>query len=149
MIELYPRWQKDTVLHRLANYRVTYIKGPRQCGKTTLISNLNLAEMAYLTLDNQQIQQSAKDDPIDFLSRYGGKTVAIDEIQKAANLISVIKMIVDKNQVPGQFLLTGSADILSQPAAIDSLAGRVAPVRLRTLTVGEMLKSQPLFFEMA
>jgi predicted AAA+ superfamily ATPase len=103
----------------------------------------------YLTLDNQQLRQSAQEDPLDFLLRYEGKTVAIDEIQKAAGLISVIKMLVDQNPAPGQFLLTGSAEIPSQPAAVDSLAGRISPVRLRTLTVGEMMRVRPLFFEMA
>ena len=148
MIETYERWQKETVLHRLNNFRVTHVKGPRQCGKTTLVSKLGLPDMVYLTLDDRQSQQSAQDDPVSFLSFYEGKTVAIDEIQKATDLISVIKMMVDKNNAPGQFLLTGSAEVLSQPSTVDSLAGRVAPVRLRTLAVGEILKARPLFFEM-
>jgi predicted AAA+ superfamily ATPase len=148
MIETYARWQKNTVLHRLANYRVTLVKGARQCGKTTLVSTIGLPEMVYLTLDNHQIQQSAKADPISFLSRYEGKMVALDEIQKATDLISVIKMTVDKNHAPGQFLLTGSTELPSRPTIIDSLAGRVAPVRMRTLTVGEILRSQPLFFDL-
>ena len=148
MFETYERWQKETVLHRLNNYRVTHVKGPRQCGKTTLVSNLGIPGIKYLTLDDRQSQQSALEDPVSFLSFYEGKTVAIDEIQKVPELISVIKMTVDKNNAPGQFLLTGSAELFSQPAAIDSLAGRIAPVRLRTFTVGEILKTQPIFFEM-
>jgi predicted AAA+ superfamily ATPase len=147
MILTYERWQKKTVLHRLANFRVTHVKGPRQCGKTTLISNLALPNSAYLTLDNQQIRHSAQEDPMGLLSRYQGQTILIDEIQKATDLVSVIKMIVDKNPAAGQFLLTGSAELPTRPTVIDSLAGRVAPVRLRTLTVGEMMKAQPLFFE--
>jgi predicted AAA+ superfamily ATPase len=75
--------------------------------------------------------------------------MVIDEIQKAPKLIPEIKQIVDKENRPGQYLLTGSANILTLPAIGDSLAGRVKYMRLRPLTVGEILGKKPAFIKRA
>jgi predicted AAA+ superfamily ATPase len=56
-----------------------------------------------------------------------------------------IKQIVDANNRPGQFLLTGSADIRTLPTVTDSLAGRISHIRLRGLTIGEILRVKPTF----
>jgi predicted AAA+ superfamily ATPase len=77
------------------------------------------------------------------------RTLIIDEIQKAPKLIPEIKMIVDKNNRNGQYLLTGSVNLQTMPAVTESLAGRVKNMRLRPLTVGEILKRQPDFLTRA
>jgi predicted AAA+ superfamily ATPase len=56
---------------------------------------------------------------------------------------------VDDDNAPGQFLVTGSADIRNLPEVSESLAGRVANIRLRTFSVGEALERRPAFFERA
>jgi predicted AAA+ superfamily ATPase len=56
---------------------------------------------------------------------------------------------VDENNAPGQFLLTGSADIQKHPEVTESLAGRVKNLRLRGLTIGEILEKKPSFLEMS
>jgi len=58
-------------------------------------------------------------------------------------------MIVDKNNRNGQFLLTGSVNLRTMPSVTESLAGRVRNIRLRPLTVGEVLKTKPKFFRQA
>ncbi|GAB7141339.1 ATP-binding protein [Deferribacterales bacterium RsTz2092] len=73
----------------------------------------------------------------------------IDEIQKVPELITEIKHAVDNDNRPGQYLLTGSANISSLPSVSESLAGRVKNIRLRPLTVGEILKVRPTFLERA
>lgn len=60
-----------------------------------------------------------------------------------------IKKNVDEDIRPGQYLLTGSANIQSIPSVQESLAGRITKIRLRTLSQGEMLKAQPGFLEQA
>jgi predicted AAA+ superfamily ATPase len=72
----------------------------------------------------------------------------IDEIQKAPDLLSAIKQIVDSDNRAGQFLLTGSADIKSLPQVSESLAGRIKNIRLRTLSQGEILGNKPKFMQM-
>ena len=48
---------------------------------------------------------------------------------------------------PGQFLLTGSSDIYRHPEISESLAGRLAHVRLRPLSIGEVMGSKANFLE--
>jgi predicted AAA+ superfamily ATPase len=52
---------------------------------------------------------------------------------------------VDADNRAGQFLLTGSADIRTLPTITDSLAGRISHIRLRTLSIGEILGEKPTF----
>jgi predicted AAA+ superfamily ATPase len=73
----------------------------------------------------------------------------IDDIQKARKLIPEIKMAVDKNRRPGQYCLTGSANIQTLPIITDSMAGRNKRIRLRPLTMGEILNRKPSFLEHA
>jgi predicted AAA+ superfamily ATPase len=58
-------------------------------------------------------------------------------------------MAVDADNSPGQFLLTGSANLYGLPEANESLAGRVSNIRLRPLSTGETLEREPAFFDMA
>jgi len=70
--------------------------------------------MDYRTLDDVDFLTIAKEDPKGFVKNSLAKTMAIDEIQKAPKLIPEIKMLVDKNNRNGQFLLTGSANNFMQ-----------------------------------
>jgi uncharacterized protein len=58
-------------------------------------------------------------------------------------------MAVDNDTRPGQFVLTGSADISSIPSVKESLAGRIRKLRLRPLSEGEILDSKPKFIHQA
>ncbi len=64
--------------------------------------------------------------------------MAIDEIQRAPELLLAIKRRLDVNQARGQFLLTGSANILSLPTVADALPGRVEYLTLWPLSQGEI-----------
>ena len=50
---------------------------------------------------------------------------------------------------PGQYILTGSANIQSLPGVKESLAGRIRKLRLRPLSQGELLGVKPTFLERA
>jgi predicted AAA+ superfamily ATPase len=102
----------------------------------------------YRSLDDTDMLDFALSDPKGFVVNKSG-TMVIDEIQKAPKLIPEIKQAVDRDSRPGQYLLTGSANILTLPAISDSLAGRVKYIRLRPLTVGETLGKKPAFLKRA
>ena len=51
--------------------------------------------------------------------------------------------------LPGQYLLTGSANIQSLPSVQESLAGRITKIRLRPLTQGEIVGAKPTFIDCA
>ena len=144
----YTRWQTESVKEALKLRRIVVVSGARQTGKTTLTQQVLANTGDYRSLDDTDMLNFALADPKGFAINNSG-TMVIDEIQKAPNLIPEIKQAVDKNSRPGQYLLTGSANILTLPVISDSLAGRVKYIRLHPLTVGEILGNKPVFLKKA
>ena len=143
-----PRWQKNNIIETMAVSRVLLISGARQCGKTTLAKELENADTEYRTLDDVALKQAAENDPHGFV-KHNKKTLIIDEIQRVPLLLPAIKKAVDEDTRTGQYLLTGSANIQAMPSAQESLAGRIAKLKLRPLTMGERLQIIPNFLEKA
>ena len=139
------RWIAGDLLGALSARRGVHLTGARQTGKTTLTKMLALPESKRLSLDNDTQLDAAKLSPSDFVNRNGMKTLIIDEIQKAPELLNAIKINVDNDNSRSQYLLTGSANLRFVKAVKDSLAGRFATVRLRTLTVAEANGRKPDF----
>jgi hypothetical protein len=148
MQTFYPRWQIERLAQALKERRVLLLNGPRQCGKTTLAKQLISLEHNYRTLDDNALRMLAENDPQGFV-RHTGKTLIIDEIQRVPSLLSAIKMVVDEDTRPGQYLLTGSANIQSLPSSQESLAGRISKIRLRPLSQGELVGAKPDFIKNA
>ena len=148
MVKEYQRWQVDSVNKALKLRRIVAVTGARQTGKTTLSRQVLAKTGDYRSLDDTDMLDFALSDPKGFVLHESG-TMVIDEIQKAPKLIPEVKQVVDKNNRPGQYLLTGSANILTLPIISDSLAGRVKYMRLRPLTVGEISGRKPVFFKRA
>jgi len=125
---------KDT----LDDTPVTVIQGARQVGKSTLAEmvskNLNCRSV---TLDSDLTLAAAKNSPSEFVTQHKEGLLIIDEIQKCPELLSAIKLAVDKEKRPGRFLITGSANILNLRGANESLAGRAETVILMPFSVGE------------
>lgn len=143
------RWQTATVQKALKTRRVVIVGGARQCGKTTLSKSLlMIPNVIYRTLDDKLLLQAATTDPQEFI-KHANQLMIIDEVQKAVELLPAIKMAVDENNKPGQYLLTGSAHIQSLPGVTESLAGRIREVPLRPLSQGEIYHHQPNFLENA
>ena len=147
-MKFYHRWQAQEVKNGLNRHRVVLLTGPRQCGKTTLAKEFISEDVGYVTLDDLVWYESAKLDPQSFVDQ-DKRTLIIDEVQRVPLLLIAIKKIVDENLKPGQFLITGSANIQEIPTVRESLAGRITRVRLRTLSQGEILGAKPSFFEYA
>lgn len=140
------RWQRQTIETVMKERRVLLLVGPRQCGKTTLVRRLDPKNTDYHTLDDETSRELAEISPFEFVSHEKGMLI-IDEIQKFPKLLPVIKRVVDQNREPGQFLLTGSANVQSLPSVKESLAGRVSKIRLRPFTEGEIRNTEPGFLE--
>lgn len=87
----------------------------------------------------------AQADPVAFIRDLD--TVMIDEVQRAPELMRVIKRSVDEDRRSGRFLLTGSADLLALPTLSDSLAGRMERVQLLPLSPAEVVGTQPAFLD--
>ena len=148
MTSLIKRWQKKTIQEAIKTRLVLLLSGARQCGKTTLAKQVADKDTLYLTLDDLAMRNLAREDPHGFVKTRDGMLI-IDEIQRAPDLLSAIKLVVDINTRPGQFLLTGSANLQSLPTVQESLAGRIRKVRLRTLSQGEIIGASPDFLKHA
>jgi predicted AAA+ superfamily ATPase len=148
MKEHYPRWQKASIKQLMLERRVLLLSGPRQCGKTTLARELESDGTEYRTLDDGTLREAAENDPRGFIKR-SGKTLIVDEVQRVPPLLSAIKKAVDDDTSPGQYLLTGSTNIQSLPTVRESLAGRIAKIRLRPLAQGEIERTASKFIDLA
>lgn len=116
-------------------FPVVLVTGPRQVGKTTILKNLK-PDVQYITFDDPIMLHSAKTEPGNFF-----KTIdkaVIDEVQYAPELFKYIKMIVDNNQLQGQFFLTGSQQFHLMKNVSESLAGRIGILNLLGLSLREI-----------
>jgi len=142
------RHVQDRVLEALEDTRVVVVQGARQVGKTTLVrAVLGERRGRLVTLDDPTTLRGARADPVGFLSQEVDGLLAIDEVQRAPELILALKLLVDRDPRPGRFLLTGSADLVRLPAAEDSLAGRAERIELLGFSQGEMVGHQERFID--
>lgn len=142
---MYGRYLAPLLSELLREFRIVYLTGPRQAGKTTVVRELAAQTgMQYLTLDQQAVLHSALQDPHGFIHALEGSNVALDEFQYAPSLIPAIKAASDAlpRQTKGKFLLTGSADIFRSAKAQESLPGHMARLELYPLSISE-LTGQP------
>jgi predicted AAA+ superfamily ATPase len=137
---LIDRKARPIVETALADTRVVLIAGPRQAGKTTLARQFSGPDRPYITLDDAGALNAAKTDPVGFIR--GISRAVIDEVQRAPELMLAIKESVDRDDEPGRFLLTGSANLATVPAIADSLAGRMAVIPLLPFAQSEIRSTQ-------
>lgn len=114
--------------------------GARQVGKSTLAQQV--AEQDHpaqmVSLDARIPREAALADPEGFAAGLR-RPVLIDEVQRGSpDLLLAIKSILDRDPEPGQFLLTGSANVLRNRRVADALTGRVEMVTLWPLAQSEI-----------
>ncbi len=154
--DLYPRFIERLLVEALEDSPVVLIHGPRQCGKTTL-ARIAFAPACpgpngerpprgysprdrgyrYVSFDDPAAREGARADPMGFVADLPDRVV-LDEVQRVPELFEAIKISVDRQRVPGRFLLTGSTNVLSHPQLSESLAGRLQIVRLHPLAQREL-----------
>ena len=123
----------------LTDTPVVLLHGARQVGKTTLahaIAN-GRPRREYKSLDDESELSAALTNPEGYVRGLGGPVV-LDEVQRAPELFRTIKAAVDRNRIAGQYLLTGSANVMLLPRLSESLAGRVEVITLWPFSQGEI-----------
>lgn len=134
----YPRALYEPLKRDLEVYPVVALMGARQVGKSTLGKEIaNERGMAFRTLDDRDVLSQAVEDPEGLIAGLEGGGF-IDEAQRAPGLFLALKAIVDREQRPGQYLLSGSNQPGIRGAVGDSLLGRAAYRTLRPLTMSEL-----------
>jgi hypothetical protein len=115
---------------------VIAVTGPRQSGKSTLIQQL-FPDHSYQNLEDIELRKFALSDPKGFLLNAGKKAI-IDEVQYAPELLSYIQVISDREKIAGQFVISGSQNLLLMGSIAQSLAGRVAIFNLLPFSLAEI-----------
>ena len=143
-----PRNITQCLLDALSDNPVVFLAGARQTGKSTLAQSIRSSDFQarYLTLDDAGVLAAAQNDASGFLAGLTGPLI-LDEVQRAPELFPAIKILVDRNRQPGQFLLTGSANVLLLPQISESLAGRMEILTLWPFSQGEIEGTKESFVD--
>lgn len=132
------RTLEKTIRRAMRTFPAVVVTGPRQSGKTTLLRTCFGATHRFVSLEDPDARQRARNDPRGFLADYP-PPVILDEIQYVPELLSYIKTAIDEHRAPGQWLLTGSQRFTLMAGVTQSLAGRVAVLTLLPLSVMERI----------
>ena len=149
---------EEKLISMIDKYQVIMITGPRQVGKSTLLNYISRKldrNINKVTLDDLILRNQAQDDPELFLRTHETPLI-IDEFQRAPELLSYIKMIVDndnekitfgeKDRLETLYFLTGSQIFETMKEISESLAGRVGILDLYGLSEREIERKNASLF---
>lgn len=127
------------VRKRLSRNPALALLGPRQCGKSTLARHLlkDFADSVYLDAELPSDRNKLRDAEA-FLRLHQGRLVCIDEVQRIPDLFPVLRSLIDRSGVNGQYLILGSAsrDLIRQSS--ETLAGRISYLQLAPFSLTEV-----------
>lgn len=130
--EAVPRHVMPALAERLRVMPAVVVSGARQTGKSTLAEVLTPGKRRLLSLDDLDVVELARRDPEALVE--GSEPVTLDEVQREPDLLLAVKRAIDRRRRPGQFLLTGSANLLLMRGVSESLAGRASYLTLWPMT---------------
>lgn len=118
---------EHTVARALGRSRGVVLSGPRQSGKSTLAQKfLSRQSPNYFDLEYPPHVQRLE-QPAQALEALTG-LVVIDEVQLKPGLFPLLRVLMDRSDNPGQYLLLGSASPTLLRQAGESLLGRVETI---------------------
>ncbi len=141
----------------LNTFPCVFLNGPRQSGKSTLSLSLKWGQGQpdYVTFDDPTMIAVASQAPQSFLTSFS-RPLVLDEIQLAPALFRPLKLAIDQERQKrllegkpssGQFLLTGSANILALPMLSEALVGRMIVKTLYPFSAVEIHQTKGTFLE--
>jgi uncharacterized protein len=131
-VKTLPRLVGIALAERLKVMPAVVVTGARQTGKSTLAEQLVAGARRYASLDDLDVLDLARRDPEALVG--GTQPVTLDEVQREPTLMRAVKRAIDRDRKPGQFLLTGSANLLLMRQVSESLAGRASYLTLWPMT---------------
>lgn len=135
-MKLYSRQMKPLIGALIKQFPAVLVTGPRQVGKSTLLQHIS-EDYQYVTFDDPMVLSMAKNDPSLFMLNYSGKLI-LDEVQYVPELFSSLKLVIDKQKTSELYLLSGSQAFHLMQNVTESLAGRVAVLKLQGFSLREI-----------
>lgn len=133
----YNRLVERQIELKLKTSGAVVVAGPKFCGKTTTCM---LYQKSFVKLNTKQAITMARMNPKGVLQ--GEKPRLIDEWQKAPDVWNQVKDDLDFNYEFGKYILTGSSTPADKTEVHHSGAGRIAPVRMRPMSLWESKESK-------
>lgn len=135
-----PRTLEPVLARAAREFPAVVLTGPRQSGKTTLLRRGFARGHGYVSLEPPDVRSAASADPRGFLDLWRSPVI-LDEIQYAPDLLAYIKERIDaRRSQAGQYLLSGSQNLMLAQRVAESLAGRAAVLRLLPLSHRELAR---------
>lgn len=132
---------EKSIIKAEKSFQAIVIYGPRQVGKSTTVEMIFGDRFKSVTLDDTKERELALNNPKGFLEIHPWPII-IDEVQKAPNLLSEIKIIIDEQRKTWlkenkerelMYVLTGSNQFELQQGISESLAGRAAVFNMSSM----------------
>jgi len=120
----------------MKTFPAVLVTGPRQSGKTTLLTERFSSTHRFVSLENPDVRARVMEDPVGFLREHP-PPVVFDEIQYVPELLHYLKARIDQDRKAGQWLLSGSQSFPLMQGVTQSLSGRVAVLTLLPFSLGE------------
>ena len=145
---------RDRLLKALEVSPIVFLNGSRQAGKSTLVKEISKKDYPaeYVTFDSTTQMAAAANSPESYLKVREGALI-IDEVQLVPEIFRALKIVVDElrqeqdTKTKGQFLLTGSANIMALPKLSDPLVGRMNVLTLYPISGAEYFKGKGDFID--
>ncbi len=133
----YSRLVEQEIELKLKTSGAVVVAGPKFCGKTTTCM---LYQKSFVKLNTIQSIAMARMNPKGVLN--GEKPRLIDEWQKAPDIWNQIKDDLDSDYQFGKYILTESSTPAYKTTVHHSGAGRIAPVKMRPMSLWESKESK-------
>ena len=135
-----PRILEAEIKRLSRKFPIIMLTGPRQSGKSTLLQHA-FPNKEYISLEDPDQRIKARQDPRTYLENFSEHGAILDEVQRVPEMFSYLQTVSDKENKPGKFILSGSQNFLLMKSVTQSLAGRVAILKLLPLSVEELQAS--------
>lgn len=133
----FTRYVEKEIARKLRTSGAVVVAGPKFCGKTT--TSL-LFQKSFIKLNTKQVIDLAKLDPKQVLE--GDYPRLIDEWQTVPDIWNQVKDNLDFDYQFGKFILTGSSTPADKADIHHSGAGRISPVKMKTMSLFESRESK-------
>lgn len=135
-MEYRPRINEDLIKNFSKLFKIIFLVGARQVGKSSLLAHLFPQNKAFV-FDPIQDLYNVRKNPDLFLQDFK-PPIILDEIQFVPQLLPSLKRYADMADTKGQYFLTGSQQLSILKTVSESLAGRVVIIPVGPMTPHEM-----------